>query len=63
MRELDRRSSDGIDVLLLWDPRTDVVSIAVTDEEVGSVLTFVVDAAHALTAFRHPYAYAIHALA
>jgi hypothetical protein len=62
-RELDRRSSDGIDVRLLWSPRTNHVSIAVTDEHTGSALTFVVDGAEALTAFNHPYAYAIHALA
>jgi hypothetical protein len=61
-RELDRRSSDGIDVRLLWSPRTNHVSIAVTDEDTGSALTFVVDGAEALTAFNHPYAYAIHAL-
>jgi hypothetical protein len=62
MRELDHRSSDGIDVRLLWDPRTDHVSVAVTEEDTAAVLTFVVDRAEALTAFHHPYAYALHAL-
>ena len=59
---MSHRSADGIDVRLLWDPRTNHVSIAVTDERSGSVLAFPVDGAEALTAFNHPYAYAIHAL-
>jgi hypothetical protein len=63
LRELDHRSSDGVDVRLLWDPRTDHVSIAVTDEHTGAVVAYPVDGAEALTAFQHPYAYAIHALA
>jgi hypothetical protein len=63
LRELDHRSADGIDVRLLWDRRTDHVSIVVTDEQSGSVLAFPVDGGEALTAFQHPYAYAIHALA
>jgi hypothetical protein len=63
LRELDQRSADGIDVRLLWDPRTNHASIVVTDEQSGSVLAFPVDGAEALTAFQHPYAYAIHALA
>ena len=63
LRELDHRSGDGIDVRLLWDPRTNHVSIAVIDEHTGAILTFVVDGAAARTAFHHPYAYALHALA
>jgi hypothetical protein len=63
LRELDHRSSDGIDVRLLWDPQTNRASVAVTEEQTGSVLTFPVDGAEALTAFRDPYAYALHALA
>jgi hypothetical protein len=62
MRELDHRSGEGIDVRLLWDPRTNHVSVAVTEEDTAAVLTFVVDGAEALTAFHHPYAYALHAL-
>jgi hypothetical protein len=62
LRELDHRSSDGTDVRLLWDPGNHCVSIAVTEEETGAILTFVVDGAEALTAFHHPYAYAIHVL-
>jgi hypothetical protein len=58
IRELDHRNGDGIDVTLLWDPRTDTVSLAVIDERTGEVLTFAVDGAQALAAFHHPYAHA-----
>ena len=58
IRELDRRSNDGIDVALLWDARTNRVFVAVDDERRGESLELEVDAANALDAFRHPYAYA-----
>lgn len=58
LRELDHRTNDGIEVQLLWDPRTDRVSVALTDARSGEMLHFDVDGADALDAFRHPYAYA-----
>jgi hypothetical protein len=58
MHELDRRSNDGIDVALLWDARTNRVVVALEDERRGESLELEVDAANALDAFRHPYAYA-----
>jgi hypothetical protein len=61
VRELDHRHNEGIDVSLLWNTRTDQVSIALTDERTGEALTFVVDPSEALSAFHHPYAYAAHA--
>ena len=57
LRELDHRRDDGIDVRLLWDARTDRVSLAVVDERSGESLTFEVDPRDALTAFHHPYVY------
>ncbi len=60
IRELDHRHSDGVDVFLLWDARTDQVSIALTDERSGESLAFVVDPSEALSAFRHPYVYTPH---
>jgi hypothetical protein len=57
-RELDSRSGNGIDVTLLWDPRTNVLCVAVVDEREGTSFRFEVDATDALDAFRHPYAYA-----
>jgi hypothetical protein len=60
VRELDHRASDGIDVRLLWDPRTDRVSVAVEDTRGGESFELDVDRADALDAFHHPYAYANH---
>ncbi len=58
VRELDRRTSDGIDVSLLWHPQINSVTLAVHDERDGHRLEFEVDPADALRAFHHPYAYA-----
>jgi hypothetical protein len=58
IRELDHRSRDGIDVRLLWDSRTDEVSITVEDERSGETFVLPVDPAHASEAFAHPFAYA-----
>ncbi len=57
LRELDRRCSDGIDVSLIWNPRTDRVSIHVVDARSGESFAFPVAAGDALTAFHHPYAF------
>ncbi len=57
LRELDRRTSNGIDVRLLWNADTGRVSIAVEDAHRGESLLFDVDGADALDAFHHPYAY------
>jgi hypothetical protein len=58
VRELDHRTSDGIEVTLRWDPLTNGVSVVVRDERIGESLAFGVDPADALCAFHHPYAYA-----
>jgi hypothetical protein len=60
LRELDHRTSDGIDVRLLWSPDTDRLFIAVEDGRLGDSLRFEVAAGEALRAFHHPYAYAAH---
>jgi hypothetical protein len=60
IRELDVRTSDGIEVRLLWEPQTDRVSIVVTDIRADSSFAFEVDRADAVAAFHHPYAYASH---
>jgi hypothetical protein len=59
LRELDRRTRDGIDVQLLWDTETGQVSVAVADVHTREVLRFGVDGRDALDAFHHPYAYAV----
>jgi hypothetical protein len=57
-RELDHRTSDGIEVRLLWNPNTDVVWVAVEDRRLGRSLAFEVNGAEARCAFHHPYVYA-----
>ena len=57
VRELDHRNSDGIDVRLLWNSRTNRVSIAVEDERSGETFVLDVAGADARDAFKHPYAY------
>jgi hypothetical protein len=58
VRELDRRISDGIEVVLRWNPRTNEVTVAVEDGRTGDAFEFDVQAEDALVAFHHPYAYA-----
>ena len=57
-RELAQRRQDGLEVTLLWDARTNEVSIGLVDEAHGSAVAFVVDPSSALDAFYHPFAYA-----
>jgi hypothetical protein len=59
IRELDHRVSDGIEVTLLWDSRDDRVYVTVEDRRHGHFFDFEVDAAEALEAFHHPYAYGV----
>jgi hypothetical protein len=58
IRELDRRVNDGIDVRLLWNARTNGVSITVLDERTGEYFELDVDPEDAQLAFNHPYSYA-----
>jgi hypothetical protein len=58
IRELDRRSSDGLEITLFWSASTNHVFIAVTDERHGASIEIEVDPAHARDAFLHPFAYA-----
>jgi hypothetical protein len=57
IRELDHRRSDGIDVRLLWNSRTNRVSIAVEDHRSGETFALDVPSDEAREAFAHPYAY------
>jgi hypothetical protein len=58
IEELDRRYSDGVDVALFWNPRTNRVFVAVEDERRGASFRIDVAPANALDAFHHPYVYA-----
>ena len=57
-RELDQRSSDGIDVTLFWSARTNRVWVVVEDSRDGHSFEIDCEPAHALDVFHHPYAYA-----
>ncbi len=59
IRELDHRTSDGIEVTLLWNAKTKGVFVLVAERE-GCRFEFQVPPADALDAFHHPYAYAAH---
>jgi hypothetical protein len=58
IRELDRRTHDGIDVRLLWNSAADTVVVAVHDTRTDELFELPVAAADALFAFQHAYAYA-----
>jgi hypothetical protein len=58
IRELDCRTSDGINVRLLWNSVADRVLVAVHDTRNDEAFEIQVAAADALLAFHHPYAYA-----
>jgi hypothetical protein len=56
--EIDHRSNGGIDVSLMWDRDADVLYLQVIDWGMDEDYVFSIDGAHALDAFRHPFAYA-----
>ena len=59
LRELDHRTTDGIDVRLLWHQGEDRVLVAVSDAKTGAAFTVAVeDGRRAYDVFHHPYAYA-----
>jgi hypothetical protein len=60
LRELDHRSSDDIEVTLLWSARTTRVFVLVLEQRTEALFHFEVPPAEALDAFHHPYAYAQH---
>jgi hypothetical protein len=57
-RELAARESDGIHVLLLWNPGDNALTVTVEDEHLGDCFQLAVAPDHALDAFYHPYVYA-----
>jgi hypothetical protein len=57
--ELDHRTSDGIDVRLLWDRDSGRVYVSVDDSRTGSAFEVEVGENDSpLEVFRHPYAHA-----
>ena len=58
MTELAYRSSDGIDVSLLWSKTTNQLFVAVADGRTGDRFTVDAPRDRALDVFNHPFAYA-----
>jgi hypothetical protein len=57
--ELHARTTDGIDVRLLWHKAADRVTVTAHDTRTGEILEVAVrDHEQALDVFNHPYAYA-----
>lgn len=57
-RELAYRSSDGVEVVLLWHELTNDVTVCVSDRHTGAYFEIAAAPEHALDVFDHPYAYA-----
>jgi hypothetical protein len=60
-RELAHRVSNGVEVVLLWHPTTQRVSVTVLDVNTLQSFELVLeDGDRALDVFEHPFAYAAH---
>ena len=58
-RELAYRTTDGVEVTLLWHPVGDFVTVTVTDSKAGDRFELVLgEGDDAMDVFHHPYAYA-----
>ena len=57
-RELAVRESDGVHVVLSWNPDDNALTVSVEDGRVGDRFSLAVAPDCALDAFYHPYAYA-----
>jgi hypothetical protein len=56
--ELDTRHTDGLTITLEWDRDTGKTQVVVDDVRAASHSVFLVPAASASDAFRHPFRYA-----
>jgi hypothetical protein len=57
MTELAHRTSNGLDVALLWDSTSGRVIVAVADSKSGEEFTLQAPADRAMDVFNHPFAY------
>lgn len=57
-RELATRQGDGLEISLLWSKSADRVKVSVLDQKREESFEIHIDAAEALSAFEHPFAYA-----
>lgn len=60
-RELDYRRAHGVEVLLQWHKKSNILRLILNDEKEGLSHTFQVDNDKGLEAFNHPYAFAAFA--
>jgi hypothetical protein len=58
LRELSRRCSGGIEVVLLWHQSTGRVTVCVGDQREGTYFELNPQKHLALDVFNHPYSYA-----
>lgn len=58
IRELATRTSNGVEVTLLWDRRSDELTVCVNDANAGVYFELAAERNRALEVFHHPYAYA-----
>ena len=58
VKELAYRNQNGLEVTLLWDSRSNEVSVEVSDQLDDSGFRLPIPGHLALDAFNHPYAYA-----
>ena len=58
LQELAHRSTNGIEVSLLWSRQSDTVTVFVADGRSGNTLRIDARRDNALDVFNHPYAYA-----
>lgn len=56
--ELASRASNGVEVTLLWNRRSDDLSVCVSDTRTGIEFEVATEGNNALDVFNHPYAYA-----
>jgi hypothetical protein len=57
-KELASRTSDGLEVTLVWHPGDKDVKVRVIDARTDEAFELTVAGENALAAFYHPYAYA-----
>jgi hypothetical protein len=57
-RELAHRVCDGFDVMLLWNPADDSLTVKVFSHDDAETYELAVPRDHALNAFHHPFVYA-----
>jgi hypothetical protein len=57
-RELNHRTIDGLDIRMLWDPGSNLVTIAVDDSRTGQSFEIEVGPGERpMDVFTHPFAY------